>query len=256
MPALPPGLCVVTGASSGIGEAFARRLSALGHPLLLVARREARLQALAAALPGEAEVLVADLSTEAGVDAVVEAVAGRPLALLVNNAGAGALGPFAEQDPARQLALVQLNCVAVVGLTRRLLPGMLAQGRGGVIVVSSVGGFLPSPWLSVYGATKAFGLAFTEALSVELRGSGVHALALCPGPTRTEFGAQAGVKNMTAQDIYLAPEAVAQAALDGLGRRVIVVPGLMNKLTVWLARFVPRGLVRVLAGKVGESLMG
>lgn len=256
MPELPPGIAVITGASSGIGEAFARLISAAGRPTLLVARRRARLEALAAALPGPAELVVADLSTPEGVAAVVEAVGEREVGLLVNNAGAGAVGRFHELDPARQAAMVRLNCAAVLELTHRLLPGMLARGRGGVIVVASTSGFLPNPYMSVYSATKAFDLHFAEGLAEELAGTGVHALALCPGPVATEFGRNAGVVNDAAAALYLSPEAAARAALSGLGRQVVVVPGLMNKLTVFLARWFPRSVVRWSAGRVGKGLMG
>ena len=190
---------VVTGASSGIGRAFALELARRGHPILLVARRRDELQRVAAEITaggGRAEPLVADLASAGGVEAVVRAAeALGDVGVLVNNAGAGSYGPFLEQPVGRDAAQVALNIDAVVALTRRLLPRMVARGRGQIINVASILAFMPTPYFATYAATKAFVLSFTEALAHELRGTGVRVLAGSPGVVKTEFSAVAGARS-------------------------------------------------------------
>jgi uncharacterized protein len=186
------GLALVTGASSGIGAQFARQLSAGGYELILVARRAERMEALASQLPGKAHVVACDLASDA--PSLQDKVAALDLQVdvLVNNAGFGTHGRFAEIDAARESEEVRLNCEALVTLTHAFLPGMLERRRGGVITVASTAGMQPLPYEATYAATKAFARAFSDALNAELRGSGVRILCVNPGPVRTEFQEVAG----------------------------------------------------------------
>jgi short-subunit dehydrogenase len=187
-----PETALVTGASSGIGEQFARQLAARGHDLVLVARRADRLERLAAELPTEAHVVACDLATDAASlpDRVKEL--GAQVDLLVNNAGFGTSGRFVENDPAREAEEVRLNCEAIVTLCHAFLPAMVERRRGGVINVASTAGMQPIPYESVYAATKAFAVSFTDALHTELRGSGVRVMSVNPGPVPTEWQQVAG----------------------------------------------------------------
>jgi short-subunit dehydrogenase len=183
---------LVTGASSGIGEQFARQLSARGHELILVARRAERLEKLAAQLPRAAHVIPHDLAADAaGLKPKVDEL-GLEVGLLVNNAGFGTYGRFVEIEPERDAEQIRLNCEAVVTLTHAFLPAMLERGHGGVIVVASTAGMQPLPYEAVYSASKAFALRFSEALWEELRGTGVRILAVNPGPVPTEWQEVAG----------------------------------------------------------------
>jgi short-subunit dehydrogenase len=241
---------VVTGASSGIGRQLATQLAADGTDLVLVARRTSLLDQLAAQLRAayrvQAEVLTADLATPDGLDAVAARLgeAGDPVELLVNNAGVGAEGPFADRPAADATGQVSLNVLAVVTLTRAALPGMLARGHGGVLNVSSVAGFFPMPGSAVYAATKAFVTSFSEGLSGEVAGRGVHVTALCPGFTRTEAppeGNEAGLPRFA----WLDAGRVARAGLDAVASgRVICVPGAQYKSVVPLSRLLPRRAIR------------
>ena len=183
---------LVTGASSGIGEQFAHQLAARGHTLVLVARRTERLERLAAQLPTDAHVIPCDLATDAGSLPERVAELGVEVELLVNNAGFGTSGPFLEHDPGRDAEQVRVNCEAIVTLTHAFLPGMVERGRGGIVNVASSAGMQPIPYESVYAATKAFVISFTDALHAELRGSGVRVLAVNPGPVPTEWQQVAG----------------------------------------------------------------
>lgn len=251
----PRPRALVTGASAGIGLAFAERLARDGYELVLVARRRERLDALAKRL-GESdetavEVLVADLTDAADVLTVEQHVAAAPgLDLLVNNAGFGTSGSFRELDPDAEEREILLNCLALVRLTRAALPPMVERGSGGVINVSSMAGFLPSPYNATYGATKAFVNSFTEALAEELRGTGVTVQALCPGFTRTEFQEVADVDTSAIPDFaWMEPEPVVDASLAALkAREVVCVPGLGNRVASWTARSLPRSLVARVMG--------
>jgi short-subunit dehydrogenase len=187
---------LITGASAGIGLEFARALAAGGMSCVLTARRENRLDALAAELRErhhvETRVIAADLAAPDGADRLAAAVADMPIAMLVNNAGFGYAGRFDKLDTERLRTMVQVNCVAPVVLTSKILPAMVKRGRGAVIIVGSVAGRQPLPLHAVYSATKAFDLLLGEALWCELRGSGIDVLVLEPGPTATEFQAVAG----------------------------------------------------------------
>jgi hypothetical protein len=248
------GVAIVTGASEGIGAELARVFAARGHDLALVARRADRLEALAdeiVARGAERRPLVVglDLSEAGAIDALAQALdeAGARAEILVNNAGFGLLGRVETLDPAEQLAMVDLNVRALTALTLRFLPAIVAT-QGAILNVASIAAFMPGPNFAVYYATKAYVLSFSEALTEELRPSGVKVSCLCPGPVETGFQARSGFAlegKMAAARLALVSAAeVARQGYDGLmaGRRV-VVPGLMNRLIVLLARHVPRGLM-------------
>lgn len=244
------GFVLVTGASSGLGEVFARVLAARGANLLLVARSTERLERLAEDLARvngiRARPITADLSTREGIDALFETVStlGAAVDLLVNNAGVGSAGPFAALAPDRERSMVRLNCEAVVALTRRFLEPMLAQGDGGIINVASTAGFQPVPYMATYAATKAFVVSFTEALARELRGTGVHAMALCPGPVRTGFQAAAGIPGPGLRLAELSARETVERGLSAYERgEVVFVPGLVNGVQVALSKVVPRRLL-------------
>ncbi|MFL5248054.1 MAG: SDR family NAD(P)-dependent oxidoreductase [Myxococcales bacterium] len=246
---------VVTGASSGIGRAFALELARRGHPILLVARRGDELQRLAAeitAAGGRAEPLVADLASAGGVEAVARAAEGlSDVGVLVNNAGAGSYGPFLEQPLGRDAAQVALNIDAVVALTRRLLPRMVARGRGQIINVASILAFMPTPYFATYAATKAFVLSFSEALAQELRGTGVRVLAASPGVVKTEFSGVAGSPEQESALPKLTPDAVVRATLRAAeSGRVVRVVGPAYRLLAVLAAITPRPLMRRIMGRI------
>jgi len=236
----------VTGASAGIGEAFARALARDGWDLLLVARRRPRLQRLARELEAVhevgAEVVASDLTKPAGLAAVERRLAGEPrLELLVNDAGMGDFAPFARTDRARTDAEIRLNALALVRLTHAALPGLLRRRRGAVINVSSTAAFAPCPGFAIYGATKAFVNSFTEALHEELRGTGVRVQALCPGLTHTEIFEQAEVDvGRLPSFLWMEADRVVAESLAALDRGpVVFVPGLGNRALSSLARILP-----------------
>jgi uncharacterized protein len=185
-------VALVTGASSGIGAEFAKQLSARGYEVVLVARRAERLQQLASELQGPAHVIPCDLANDAASLRGKVDELGLQVDLLVNNAGFGTHGRFAEIDPVRDAEQVRLNCEAVVTLTHAFLPGMIERGRGGVITVASTAGMQPIPYETVYSASKAFARTFSDALSGELRDTGVKVLCVNPGPVPTEWQEAAG----------------------------------------------------------------
>jgi len=241
---------LITGASSGLGEAFAERLAADGHDLIVVARREARLRALADRLrdrhSAATEVLVADLTAPEDLRRVEAQIAAGPaLDLLVNNAGFGGYRPFLQLDPDRAEELIRLQVLAVTRLARAALPAMVARGRGALINVSSQLAFsaaLPSPPLppgrAVYAATKAYVNAFTQLLDGELAGTGVRVQALCPGVMRTEFYARMGTDLGRLPIRPMEPAEVVRASLAGLQRgAVLCLPGLddASALDEWRA---------------------
>src|SRR5262249_4016490 len=242
-------------ASGGLGRAFARELAKRGHPILLVARRRDELEQLAREIErsgGRGEVVVADLVAPDGIKTVAAAAARiGGIDILVNNAGFGTFGPLAAHSPSRDLDEVALNVGAVVALTRALLPSMIERGRGQIINVASMLSFMATPYFAVYGATKAFVLHFTEALAEELRGSGVRALAVCPGVMNTEFFEVAGSSIDKQRLPPLEPETVARAALDAAdASRTVRVVGALAKLLVLSTRITPRFLMRRIMGAV------
>lgn len=250
----PPGgplrRACVTGASSGIGECFARRLARDDYELVLVARSGERLEALAEELRRLRHARVAvrptDLTDAGALEALAAELAEAPPELLVNNAGFGTVGRFAELDPAREEALVRLNVWAVVRLTRAVLPGMLSRGHGSVVNVSSLAGDAPSAYTATYAASKAFVTSFSQAVAEEVRGGGVRVQALLPGFTRTAFQENAGIDPSEVPSFaWLAPEDVVDASLRDLERgHVVCVPGAGYRVLAGLQRLAPRALTR------------
>jgi len=239
------GWAVVTGASSGIGAAFARALDARGYSLLLVARRRERLEELARTLR-RAEVLAADLGDEAEVARVAaHALALGDVELLVNNAGFGTNGDFLALDGAREVGMVKLNALTPLELAQHLLPAMVARKSGGIINVSSIGAFQPVPYMATYGATKAFVLSFSEAVAEEVRGTGVRVMALCPGPVPTGFQqvAGSGISPSQRATILTAEDTVRRGLHAYEGSRTVLVPGVGNKLSLVASRSLPRPLM-------------
>jgi short-subunit dehydrogenase len=244
-------VCVVTGASSGIGAEIARELSRRGHELVLVARSVDRLQALAEELPTTAHVVpldLADASARAGLLGELDARGLTPAAL-VNNAGFSTLGPVHGSDPRRELTLVEVDVAAVVDLCSRFLPGLVERGSGAVLNVASTAAFQPLPGQAAYAAAKAFVLSYTRSVSGELKGSGVTATALCPGPVETGFGEAAGFTEEEANEalpsfMWLPAAEVARAAVEGMDKgTVVVIPGLANRAGAVFAHLVPKRLL-------------
>lgn len=247
---------LITGASAGIGEAFARLLADQGTDLVLVARRTDRLEALADELtarpdPVGVEILTADLGDHDGLNRVVNRLEDvtKPIDLLVNNAGFGTVGDFLDQDPDREASMIDVNIGAVHRLAHAAGTAMADRGGGGILNVSSIAGFTPSPKSATYGATKAFVTSFSEALAVELGPQNVVVSCLCPGLTRTEFQEKADYRPSALPDLFWqSAEEVAEAGLAGIAQgRIRVVPGVHNRVTTGLARLTPGGVVRRVA---------
>jgi short-subunit dehydrogenase len=256
---------LITGASSGIGYELANLFARDGYDLVLVARSAPKLEALASELSARhgtrALVIPADLSGAGAPDDIVRRVedAGVTIDVLVNNAGVGLVGAFADTDPAAEMAMLQLNVGAVVALTKRLLPGMVARGRGKILNVASTAGFVPGPFMAGYYASKAYLVSFSDALANELRGTGVTVTTLAPGPTRTGFAVAARMQSSKlfrrASVMDVGP--VAQAGYRGLMRgKRLVVPGVMNKLLVHGVRLVPRSVTAAVARGLNEPTDG
>lgn len=253
----PPGpdrTCLVTGASSGIGADLARVLAGRGHGVTLVARREDRLRELADELAGTGvriEVVAADLSDAPPREALVRTVAERGLDVdvLVNNAGFSTTGPVHASDPAAEVSMIRTDVEAVAHLCSLLVPGMVERGRGAVLNVASTAAFQPLPGQAGYGGSKAFVLSYTRAMAQELRGRGVTATVLCPGPVETEFAAAAGFDEAEAKAslpkvMWRTSRQVAEAAVAGLDKgHPVVIPGTPNRVMAGLAPFLPRRLL-------------
>jgi len=245
---------LVTGATAGIGAAFARRLAADGFDLVLLARDTARLEQAAAhygAAHGvEVEILSADLTTEDGL-AAAEERAGRQVDLLVNNAGFGQRGDFLGTELSEELAMLRVHCEAVLRLTRAALPGMVKRGRGGVVNVASVAAFFPR---GTYSASKAWVVTFSESVRQEVSGSGTHVMALCPGWVRTEFHERSGMNVDGIPDsLWLDADALVDTAIRDFRRGVPVsVPDARYKAIAGLARLLPRRLNARLSARAGS----
>jgi short-subunit dehydrogenase len=245
--------CLVTGASSGIGVELARQLAAKGHGVTLVARREDKLIELAGQLEREhgvrAEVAACDLSDAAERDALVGTLAERGLRVeaLLNNAGFGSAGPFQRLERDWELRMVRTNVEAVVDLCARYVPEMVERGRGAILNVASTAAFQPLPRQSTYSASKAFVLAFSEAIASDLKGTGVTVTALCPGPVRTEFTDAHegfGAADSTPDFVWMTAEDTARAAVKGMERgKRVVVPGVGNRLGAIAGQHAPRSLL-------------
>jgi short-subunit dehydrogenase len=258
------GVAVVTGASSGIGREIARELCRRGNELVLVARSADALHELAAELPVTAHVLPADLTDRPARVALVEHIAELGLLpdILVNNAGLSTLGPVHKSDPDAEVRMLELDVVAVADLCSRLLPGMVQRRRGAVLNVASTAAFQPLPGQAGYGGAKAFVLSYTQSLAGELRGTGVTATALCPGPVQTGFGERAGFDAHEAEDalpsfMWVDAAKVAKDAVDGMDAgRMVVIPGLANRAGSVLAQVSPRSLLVPLLARRHPGLGG
>lgn len=251
-------IALVTGASMGIGRSFALALADRGNDLVLVARDTARLEALAKELGdaygASAEVLTADLSDSAALAAVEARIADveRPIDLVVNNAGFGTFGEFAELPIEREHQEIELNVVALVRLTHAALGAQVPRGRGGVINVASIAGYQPTPGNATYGATKAFVRSFSQAVHEELKGTGVNCMVLSPGFTRTEFQKNAGFDpGQVPSFIWQEAGTVVQSALRAYDKgRAECVPGALNGVTAVFTDAVPHSVTRRIAGVV------
>ena len=240
---------VITGASSGIGHDLAQLFAQDDYDLVLVARSEERLRAIAQALHGRyginAQVVVADLAKPNAAQEVFDAI-DADVDVLVNNAGYGLGGPFAETDLRKELDMIQVNIVALTQLTKLFLAPMIARKSGRILNVASTAAFQPGPLMAVYYATKAYVLSFSEAIAEELSGSGVTVTALCPGPTETGFAAAAEVSNARLFNVAkpMASMQVARIGYQAMNRgRRVVVAGMKNKLLAQSVRISPRRVV-------------
>ncbi|MFJ1644525.1 SDR family NAD(P)-dependent oxidoreductase [Streptomyces sp. NPDC088258] len=249
---------LITGSTAGIGAAFARRLAADGHNLVLVARDIERLRDQATELHDrhgiEAEVLTADLATDGGIEAVEKRLSDRtaPVDLLVNNAGFGNKGRFLEVPVADELTMLKVHCEAVLRLTTVAVTGMRARGRGGVVNVASVAAFVPR---GTYGASKAWVVQFTQGVARDLTDSGVRLMALCPGLVRTEFHERAGMGTENIPDwMWLDADKLVTAALADLARgKIVSVPDPRYKALMGAVKLAPRGLLGGVTSKTGRK---
>jgi short-subunit dehydrogenase len=253
-PPSPKSTALVTGASSGIGSAFARELAGRGLNVTLVARREDRLRSLAEEIGSStgvrADYVKADVSSADGRAFLIAELRdrGHVVEVLVNNAGFGSAGRFQELDGDRETLMVRTNCEAIVALCAEYVPGMIDRGRGGVINVASTASFQPLPFQATYSASKAFVRTFTEALTADLHGTGVTATVLCPGPVPTEFGVEAGIDDGSWEGVpnfvMTSPEQNARAAVDGLdkGKRMVLL-GPLNHVTATAGHYTPRSVL-------------
>lgn len=250
----PDRTAVVTGASSGIGAEIARDLARRGHQVTLVARTVAKLDELAeeiTAAGGRADVIAADLTDRQARAGLLDRVTALGLVpdILVNNAGFSTLGPVAKADPEEEMRMVEVDVVSVVDLCTRFLPGMVERGRGAVLNVASTAAFQPLPGQAGYGAGKAFVLSYSQSLAGELRGTGVTATALCPGPVDTGFGAAAGFSKEDAENalpavMWVPATEVAKAGVDGMAKgRLVVIPGVANRVGAALSQVAPRSVL-------------
>jgi uncharacterized protein len=250
-------VALVTGASSGIGIALAKELARHGHDLVLSARSQAPMEALAdelRALGAEATVIPADLAKPGATAALVAELGTRGLEIevLVNNAGLGAFGRFDRIDPLRNDEMLQVNIVALTGLTQALLPAMLARGRGKIVLVASTASFLPCPHLAVYAATKAYVRSLGEAMAQELHGSGVTVNVLCPGTTATNFfDVAGGSPNLVQASRMMTADAVARIGYTGLARgERVTIAGMMNRILAFGASHAPHWLLLPIAARM------
>lgn len=241
---------VVTGASSGIGEAIARNLAGRGQGVTLVARRAEKLAALAEELGGSgirAEVVATDLSDRSQREELLTRIEDLGLTpdILVNNAGLSTLGPIAKADPSAEMNMLEVDVVAVADLCTRFLPGMVTRGRGAILNVASTAAFQPLPGQAGYAAAKAFVLSYSRSLAAELRGTGVSVTTLCPGPVDTGFGVAKEDADAALPSFMWEPvEAVAAAGVEGLDKgRPVAIPGAANRVAAGLAHLTPKRLL-------------
>lgn len=255
---------LITGASAGLGEEFARQLAGRGLNLVLAARRRERLDDLGARLERESGIatrsVTVDLASPDFLPELRSAVSDLDIGLLVNNAGFGNTGSFLDNSLDDELRMLDVNCRAALMLAHSFGGTLRDRGRGGIIMLSSVGGLIPNPYFANYAATKAWDLFLGEGLHVELKSHGVDVLSLCPGPTRTEFFEVADVDESkwpaAARSIIMDADDVVAAALDNLGKRSVVIPGWSNRMLVGSTRFSPRAWTARLAGRAMKMAGG
>ncbi len=251
---------LITGASSGIGEALARKLAARGMHLVLVARRKDRLDALAAELERTHTVLVEvielDLARRDFYPEIDRVTRELDVGLVINNAGYGDKGDLIDSDLARQLHILDVNCAATLILSHAFGKKLAARGRGGLVITSSTAAFQGLPFGAHYAATKGYGLQLAEGLDFELRSKGVDVMALCPGPTDTDGPRRTGVDPSKVPVKMMTADEVADAALAGLGKKAVVIPGLTNQVAYLGVRLAPRRLAATIAGKLVKRSTG
>jgi short-subunit dehydrogenase len=244
---------LITGASAGLGAEFARQCAKRGAPLALAARRRERMEALGTELGGEVHVFEADLAKPGAAASLIAALEAEGLSVdtLINNAGFGLGGPFADRPLGRLSEMIDLNVRALTELCHLVLPAMRARGRGAILNVASTAAFQPGPNMAVYYASKAYVLSFTEALHHELKGSGIKVSALCPGPTESEFSDVADSHSPTLERMKVPASGVVEAGLRGLdANQAVVVPGFKNKVGAQMSRILPRSTMRNISGRI------
>ena len=254
------GRALITGGSAGIGAALAEVFAAHGHDLILVARNREKLERRGSDIQQKFGVqvvcLAEDLTDPAGARRLHDAVTERGLDVhyLVNNAGVGLYGRFATTDLEAELKMIQLNLTSVVDLTKRFLPSMIQRKGGRILNVASTAAFVPGPWMSVYYATKAFLLSFSQAIDYELKPNGITVTTLCPGPTESEFKVRAGSQRSRLFKAFVmnAPR-VARVGYDAMmNGKPVAIPGLRNKLIPVAARFGPRSMIVTLSHRAAR----
>jgi len=246
---------LITGASSGIGEEFARELAKRGHNLVLLARREDKLKILKKELENhsgiEVRLIFADLAKNDFMEKVLAVTADITISILINNAGYGSTGSFAENDLNFQADMVRVNCYAPVLLTHHFVNKMKTEGKGAVIFLGSVVAYQPVPMMSVYSATKVFNLLLGESLWYELKGSNIDVLVVNPGATKTEFQR---IANIDTGPTVRTVEQVVKSTFSALGKKPSVIDGILNKITAISGRFMPRKILISISGKIATSL--
>lgn len=244
---------LVTGASAGLGAEFARACAKRGEALALVARRRERLEALRAELGGDVHIFAADLALPGAAASLIAELAAEGLTVgtLINNAGFGLAGTFADRPLERQREMIDLNVRTLTELCHLVLPAMRAAGKGAILNVASTAAFQPGPNMAVYYATKAYVLSFTEALHHELKDTGIRISALCPGPTTSEFSDVADSHSPTLERMKMPAAPVVAAGLAGLDRnKAVVIPGFKNKIGAQASRFLTRAAMRRIIGRI------
>ncbi len=256
---MPKGTALITGASSGIGAELAKMCAAGGYDLILLARGTARLEELAARLARAhgiaARVLSADLADPGAPPAIFAETRGTDIDILINNAGFGVQGPYAQTDWSAEARMIQVNVTALAHLTKLYLPEMIRRRQGRILNVGSTAGFVPGPFMAVYYATKAFVLSFSEALANEVKGTGVTVTVVCPGPTRTEFDRVAGISK---SGLFRGPTmSAAEVAREGyramMAGKAERIAGARNRGMIWSARLAPRALLAAMTRRLNST---